>query len=112
MFSGTYMFLDNLTAEHNDLLETIGLPLMKTLTRQRTEQMAKVPLNSLQENCTSDDCLYSRGGKMLHCWFQIYHYKACPRYSEGALTRNHVLHPQQKEFVWVYSLLDFETLLN
>lgn len=33
------MFLDNLT-EHNDLLETIGLPLVKTLTCQKTQQIA------------------------------------------------------------------------
>lgn len=56
------MFLDNLATEHNDLLETIGLPLMKTLTHQKTQQMAKLPLNSLQENCTSV-CLDGRGRK-------------------------------------------------
>lgn len=39
MFSGKYIFLDNLT-EHSNLLETIGLPLVKTLTCQKTQQMA------------------------------------------------------------------------
>lgn len=33
MFSGKYMFLDYLTTEYNDLLETIDIPLMENLTK-------------------------------------------------------------------------------
>lgn len=59
MFSCKYVPLDNVTIQHNNLLETIGLSLMKILTYQRTQQMAKLPQNSLQEYCTGN-CLDGR----------------------------------------------------
>lgn len=64
MFSCKYVPLDDVTIQHNNLLETIGLSLMKILTYQRTQQMAKLP-QILCRNTALEIVLMAGEGKML-----------------------------------------------